>query len=105
MTWGEWIQFLAAWPTVVVAAYFIWLFGHRDERWWAAAFPASLMGIAVACLLVAVRVILLRLLGPSYWGRDLMLAVSSLLIFGSLLLRTLVLLRERRDRPYPIQTH
>lgn len=107
MSWPERISFALSCMTLPVALLFIWRFAR--DLWWKTWFGRSLMMIAVAIVFATVSGILFRLYGFGYPGRGFMLIATSVLTFGAMVARTVVLIHaqnaEKRSRALTEHRH
>jgi hypothetical protein len=97
MSAAEKTQLIITIPTWFVTIGFIVLYSRRGERWYRSWFGISLMLIAWAVLAYTTSVILFRLFGPGYPGRDWLLVGSALLTLVAMLMRTAVLAAAQHD--------
>jgi hypothetical protein len=97
MSAAEKAQLIITMPTWFVTVSFIVLYSRRGERWYRSWFGISLMLIAWAVLAYTTSVILFRLYGPGYLGRDWLLVGSALLTLVAMLMRTAVLAAAQHD--------
>lgn len=96
----ETMQLWVAAATLPVAIGFIIAF--VPERPWRHWFGTSLLLIAVAVLAWCLTIVLFRVSGPVYWGREFMVVASSGLTFTAMVMRLCVLLSaQRHDRSIP----
>lgn len=90
-----WVPFetLQLWIAVAtLPAALVFIVAYIPERPWRHWFGASLLLLAVGVLAYAVSVVLFRLYGPFYPGRDVMVVTSIGLVCTAMWMRTWVLL-------------
>lgn len=103
MTLADHLQLWIAIAALPVCAYFIYMFGKPSERFWRTKFGVSLMLIAVAIFWAELSVVLYRIFGFDYTGRDIIRVGSQALTLIAMTLRTWVLHNAQRNdkRPRP----
>lgn len=98
------LQLWIAVPAIAVTIVFIGMFARPSERWWKTMFGTSLMLLAVAILIAETTVVLFRIYGPEYYGRDVLRVTAQCMTFVAMALRTWVLFsaqrHDRRSRPH-----
>lgn len=98
-----WIPFetLQLWTAAVTLPFaVVFILAYLPERPWREWFATSLLLLAVGVLFYVTSVILFRLYGPDYWGRDLMVVGSVGLVCTAMVMRTFVLLSLQRGARY-----
>lgn len=101
MTLADHLQLWIAITTLPVSAYFIYMFAKPSERFWRSMFGVSLMLIAIAIFWAELSVVLYRIFGFDYTGRDIIRVGSQALTLIAMSLRTFVLDRAQRQDKTP----
>ncbi len=93
---AEQIQLGLAIATLPFAIAFTILFAKPSERWWRTTLGWSLMVLCWAVIAWTCSVILYRINGGPYLGRDYLIVGSSVLTFAAMVSRTWVLWSAQR---------
>lgn len=96
----DWVSlFVVVFNVAVSGTFIIAYHGHRAHAWRFSWFGQSVMILAVAVLMFSVLGLLGTVLGPNYWGEDVLRLLARMIVTVAMTQRLWVLLRiERSDR-------